>query len=70
MKAEKAKNTDNLKPCPFCGSSGDSLEITCADLLDAQDLAVGQIEILPDTNQPRGLECAMRRMLCSGSERG
>lgn len=24
MKAEKAKMADNLKPCPFCGSSGDA----------------------------------------------
>jgi hypothetical protein len=28
MKAEKAKQADNLKPCPFCGLSGDALELT------------------------------------------
>jgi hypothetical protein len=34
MKAEKAKPADNLKPCPFCSSSGDTLELTCCDWRD------------------------------------
>jgi hypothetical protein len=34
MKAAKAKPADNLKPCPFCSSSGDTLELTCCDWRD------------------------------------
>jgi Restriction alleviation protein Lar len=34
MKAGKAKPADSLKPCPFCGSSGDTLELTSGDWRD------------------------------------
>lgn len=58
MKAEKAKPTDNLRPCPFCSSS-DHLEIVYVDWVDAPMWCVQCVEC--NVNGP---DADSRRVAC------